>query len=282
MAEVVELDPLARLAQLEAWATERDQYIMMLQTKLNEFDERLSHIEEDISGLVSATESTRANVSDLGARLNPGLPSEVGQLREQIRSMTTHFVPPMDSAICGFFPDVFTQMHGKEFTLLWRGSQDEFRIHPLDCDREQTLVLILDTSGNIFGGVQIGFEVAVPGMWVQERPPGSPLILRSERVVPSPSSFIFTLKNPHLFSPTIFPRRRTVKGRSPSKPPGKVACFGDDILLDPVCNRPESNTTAFFGTTYVNDDLAVDASVFFTGGHYFTVREIEIFKITGY
>jgi hypothetical protein len=56
------------------------------------------------------------------------------------------------------FPPLFDEFRGKQFVLLWRGSRDglgarDFRGR---CDgHANTLTLILDTGGNVFGGVTL-------------------------------------------------------------------------------------------------------------------------------
>jgi hypothetical protein len=68
-----------------------------------------------------------------------------------------HGPPPSgwNSAIVPGFPKVFEDFKEKQFTLLWRGSGDGFRAGDFHgrCDAHpNTLILILDTDGNIFGG----------------------------------------------------------------------------------------------------------------------------------
>jgi hypothetical protein len=59
-----------------------------------------------------------------------------------------------DSAIVPDFPKLFEDFKAKEFTLLWRGTRDGFRANDFHnrCDEHSnTLTVILDTEGNIFG-----------------------------------------------------------------------------------------------------------------------------------
>jgi hypothetical protein len=61
----------------------------------------------------------------------------------------------LDSQIVSSFPRLFDEFRGKRFVLLWRGSRDGFggRDFHGRCDgRANTLTLILDTGGNVFGG----------------------------------------------------------------------------------------------------------------------------------
>jgi hypothetical protein len=60
-----------------------------------------------------------------------------------------------NSAICPDFPTLFEDFKEKQFASLWRGSRDGFGKHDFHsrCDgHPNTLTVILDTDGNIFGG----------------------------------------------------------------------------------------------------------------------------------
>jgi hypothetical protein len=70
-----------------------------------------------------------------------------------------HPPPPlaleMDSVIVSDFPPLFEEFRVKCFNLLWRSSRNGFTAQefPLRCDgRTNTLTLISDTDGNVFGG----------------------------------------------------------------------------------------------------------------------------------
>jgi hypothetical protein len=63
--------------------------------------------------------------------------------------------PGFDSLIASDFPLLFEEFRAKRFNLLWRGSRDGFTAQEfhLRCDgRANTLTLISDTDGNVFGG----------------------------------------------------------------------------------------------------------------------------------
>jgi hypothetical protein len=68
-----------------------------------------------------------------------------------------HRPPPLgfDSLIVPEFPPLFKEFRSKCFNLLWRDSRDGFtagQFH-LRCDGQaNTLTLISDTDGNVFGG----------------------------------------------------------------------------------------------------------------------------------
>jgi hypothetical protein len=63
--------------------------------------------------------------------------------------------PPLDSRIISDFPEIFAEFREKHFNILWRGSRDGFKAREFHgrCDgHANTLTVILDTKGNIFGG----------------------------------------------------------------------------------------------------------------------------------
>jgi hypothetical protein len=169
------------------------------------------------------------------------------------------------SAISPDFPALFDDFKKKQFTLLWRGSRDGFcaRYFHDRCDwHPNTLTVILDTGGNIFGGF-------TPVEWDWVRKHKSDLSLKS---------FVFTLKNPH----NVPARRFALKNEHKDKAilcsfeygpyfPGGIAVFDD-------CNANTDNVTKFFGETYTND-TGLNGKTFFTGSKYFRVKEIEVFEI---
>jgi hypothetical protein len=61
----------------------------------------------------------------------------------------------LDSLIVSNFPEIFSDFRGKDFKLLWRGSRNGFEVQEFHrrCDgHSNTLTVILDTNGNLFGG----------------------------------------------------------------------------------------------------------------------------------
>jgi hypothetical protein len=68
--------------------------------------------------------------------------------------LTAHHPFP-DSRIISDFPEIFAEFRGKQFSLLWRGSRNGFKAQEFHhrCDgHANTLTVIVDTEGNIFGG----------------------------------------------------------------------------------------------------------------------------------
>jgi hypothetical protein len=78
-----------------------------------------------------------------------------GELRYGFRRF---FAPPLssfDSVIVSELPEFFAGFLEKSFTLLWRGGRDGFDAKTFHgrCDgHANTLTLLMDTDGNIFGG----------------------------------------------------------------------------------------------------------------------------------
>jgi hypothetical protein len=94
--------------------------------------------------------------------------------------------PELDSLIVSSFPPLFDEFRGKRFVLLWRGSSDGFGAEDFHgrCDgHANTLTLVLDTDGNVFGGY-------MPLQWESA-------LSMKYKCDDSLKSFLFTLKNPH-------------------------------------------------------------------------------------
>jgi hypothetical protein len=97
------------------------------------------------------------------------------------------------------FPAIFAEFRGKHLKILWRGSRDGFGADAFHgpCDgHANTLTVILDTDGNIFGGFP-------PVEWES---------LSGWKYQPDDSrkSFMFTLKNPHNIAAEIYVEGRRV------------------------------------------------------------------------
>jgi hypothetical protein len=102
--------------------------------------------------------------------------------------------PALDSVIVLSFPAIFAEFRGKRFQILWRGARDGFGADEFHgrCDgHANTLTVILDTKGNIFGGF-------TPVAWASREWYGNS---RDDDNCAKPDdsqkSFLFTLKNPH-------------------------------------------------------------------------------------
>jgi hypothetical protein len=165
------------------------------------------------------------------------------------------------------FPEIFAEFKERQFTLLWRGSRDGFRAGDFHsrCDgRANTLVVILDMNGNIFGGF-------TPVEWE------SPMEL-TYKADPSLKSFLFTLKNPHNFPARRFALKVEKKDKAIYCWSGIGPVFGTDIAVRENCNAHTYSHTGL-GDSYTNDTGLV-GKTFFTGSQKFQVKEIEVFEIT--
>jgi hypothetical protein len=173
------------------------------------------------------------------------------------------------------FPDIFAEFRGKQFSLLWRGSRDGFGAHDFHrlCDHHpNTLTVIQDTDGNIFGGFTPVEWDSRLRLWRWDG-------IDCCKSDPSLKSFLFTIKNPHNFPARIFPL----------KPEGmKYAIYseaesGPDFVdiganTSPRTSRVRPRPGEWFGQYYTND-TGYDGVSFFTNSLVFTVREVEVFYI---
>jgi hypothetical protein len=140
------------------------------------------------------------------------------------RSWSTIF--PKDfsgfSAFWGFVA-IFEDFKQQKFSLLWRGSRDGFKAQQFHtfCDgHPNTLTLILDTDGNVFGGfTPVEWELGM-GMCKAD---------------PSLKSFLFTLMNPHNVPARRFALNAERKDEA-------IYCWSDcgphfcDIVVSDDCN----------------------------------------------
>jgi hypothetical protein len=94
---------------------------------------------------------------------------------------------PPDSRIISHFPEIFAEFLGEQFSFLWRGSRDGFgakEFHRLCDGRANTLSVILDTEGTIFGGF-------APVEWESRKPwPAEEFSFRAEQSVQPPDGEI--------------------------------------------------------------------------------------------
>jgi hypothetical protein len=173
--------------------------------------------------------------------------------------------PAFTSLIVADFPALFAEFRGKCFTLLWRGRRDGFgaRDFHRSCDgHTNTLTLIEDTKGNIFGGF-------TPVEWES---------CNWYKADPSVKSFLFTLKNPHNFPARKFVLMAAWKGRAIYCHPSCGPYFWGIVVVD-NCNANPQNHTRHFGQYYANS-TGLPEKTFFTGSEDFIVKEIEVFEIT--
>jgi hypothetical protein len=177
----------------------------------------------------------------------------------------------MDSLIVKECPPLLDEFQKKQFTLLWKGNSDGFNADDFHrcCDNHpNTLTLILDTEGNMFGGF-------TPVKWEHDCGFKADESLRS---------FLFSLRNPHGIQPRRFPLKQKQHKDVIFCDDGWCATFGDngDIWVKNQCNIHKDNHT-HFGTIWQKSTAYKDKTEqknFFTGAERFTVKEIEVFEIT--
>jgi hypothetical protein len=177
-------------------------------------------------------------------------------------------IPSFDSVIISDFPEILAELQGKQFCLLLRGNRDGFTAKEFHgrCDgHANTLTVILDTKGNIFGGF-------TPLKWESPR--------KGEfKSDDSLKGFVFTLKNPHNLPAQRFSLKAERKNEAILCASGWGSCFGDDICISDKCNENTMSYTYNFGFCYTND-TGLDKKIVLTGSQRFKVDEIEVFEIT--
>jgi hypothetical protein len=182
------------------------------------------------------------------------------------------------SLIVADFPAPFAEFRRNRFTLLWRGSRDGFDVRDFrgHCDgHANTLTLVLDTEGNIFGGF-------TPVEWESREYSyqarialGRSNCYKADR---SLKSFLFTLQNPHDFPAMKFALKAEEKDKA-------IECNSSwgpafyNIGVGSYCNANTASSTYAYGSSYAND-TGLDGNTFFTGSTHFSVKEIEVFEVT--
>jgi hypothetical protein len=175
-------------------------------------------------------------------------------------------LPLFDSRIISDFPDIFAEFHGKGFSLLWRGSRDGFSAKEFHdrCDgHANTLTVILDTEGNIFGGF-------TPVEWDSHS---------DFKADDSQKSFLFTVKNPHNFPARRFALKAEKKQQAIYCHGAYGPWFYGGIAVWIYGNTNKGSWTNF-DSSYINDTGLNNKVNFFTGSFNFQVKEIEVLEIS--
>jgi hypothetical protein len=261
---MVDLEARERIQELEEQGVQLDREIEDLSGRLSRLAATLEAVRAAGSGPAAARPIDSSAVPANPPMPKPAVPS----------------VPApagFASLIVADFPALFAEFRGKRFTLLWRGSRDGFLANDFHgrCDgHANTLTLIEDTEGNIFGGF-------TPVEWESREwnAQATEALGRNNcfKADPSLKSFLFTLKNPENFPARKFALKAAKKDQA-------IFCdnrwgphFGDIRVWD-NCNANTDSFT-YLGDTYTND-TGLKEKTFFTGSGYFTVKEIEVFEIT--
>jgi hypothetical protein len=181
-----------------------------------------------------------------------------------------------DLRIMSDIPKIFAEFRGKLFSLLWRGSRDGFSASKFHgrCDGQaNTLTLIFDTNGNIFGGF-------TPLQWeslVWNRKAGNEN--NTFKTDENQKSFVFTLKNPHNFPARKFALKADKKDRAIICDSEFGPFFPGGFCVSDNCNTNIESRAGMFGLCYTND-TGLDRETFLAGSRSFQVKEIEVFEIT--
>jgi hypothetical protein len=193
------------------------------------------------------------------------LEADVLQIKVQINSTVLSPIPlplalQFDSQIFSGFALPFAEFREKQFVLLWRGSRDGFGAIDFHsrCDgHANTLTLILDTDGNVFGGFTLVEWESVSGKYKCDN---------------SLRSFLFTLKNPHNTPAMTFalkPERKEYAIYAHSSY-GPIFGGGCDLVVYSQCNTNANSSTHCIGNTYTNDSGVANDKLF-TGSARFKV-----------
>jgi hypothetical protein len=249
-------------AQLSDFRNSAEHQIFVLRARVEAIEVLLS---ATVAALPKAEVSPLSRFVDevegLAASSEPGF----ARFSRAIFALKSWILP--DSAIVAEWPALFAEFRGKRFALLWRGSRDGFRasdFHGRCGGHANTLALIQDTEGNIFGGF-------TPVAWESS-------LQWKFKADPSLKSFLVTLKNPH----NIPARKFALKAEKKDE-----AICGDflrgphfwDVGVYDNCNANTSSYAHHFGESYAND-TGRDGKTFFTGSERFAVKEIEVFEVT--
>jgi hypothetical protein len=258
-----------RIAAVEEKAEQHGRTIAILKDKFMQLSADIGRL---AGGMRALSDEVSAQKTQITAE---GLSAEFAELRREVSALKVKVgemaVPSPVAAPGGFdsltvsdFPAIFAEFRGKQCKLLWRVSRDGFGASQFHgrCDgHADTLSVILDTEGNIFGGF-------TPVKW--DSTSGC-------KADDSEKSFLFTLKNPHNIDPRRFALIPAAKHRAIYCGSGWGPCFHDMCVSDD-CNTNIRSYT-YLGLTYTND-TGLDGKTVFTGSMYFQVKEIEVFEIT--
>jgi hypothetical protein len=178
------------------------------------------------------------------------------------------------SRIIGHLPALLAEFREKSFSLLWRGSRDGFRANDFHgrCDgHPNTLTLVKDTDGNIFGGF-------TPIAWESYVGPTPDRMM--PKADPSLRSFLFTLKNPHGLPPRKFPLDAAHKDRAIwcSSVWGPRFPFG--VSISDNCALGCTNIARIADNCPYRNDTGIQGTTLLSGSPGFTVKEIEVFEVT--
>jgi hypothetical protein len=178
-------------------------------------------------------------------------------------SGTGQGVPELLRGLC----EMLIAREGKlyRFELLWRGSRDGFRARDFHqrCDgHANTIALIRDSNGNIFGGF-------TPLPWE------SPFFAKAKED-PTNQTFVFTLTNPGNCPATIFAQLHPLSAIRVDRKRGPS--FGDGVLMISDECTTQNSDSGNIDVSFHND-TGLDGATLLTGSSTFLVSEIEVFEV---
>jgi hypothetical protein len=272
-----------KISTLDEQVSQQERRITALEGKLlrvnqvcNEFismKTALSRVPTEVQGLFERVEAISTRIAS-----EPTSPSSPLSPSALVRPSAPSSFPLLDSKIITDFPSIFSDFNKREFLLLYRGSRDGSTAEAFHsrCDgHTNTLTVILDTGGNVFGGF-------TPLSWESRDWNGKQDLENNIRKCDeSQKSFLFTLKNPHNVIARTFRLKSDRKQFAIlcDRPDGPIFGYGSpDLCVFSASGGQSSNATTGFGTSYVND-TGLPGRTFFTGSEKFDVREIEVFEV---
>jgi hypothetical protein len=182
-----------------------------LTSEHSDLSDRLSALEEltlEQGRHLAALQTTATELNDAFRRISE-LEKTVNAIQKPATNLVVAPAPrQLDSQIIGKLPALFVEFQRKQFQLLWRGTRDGFKVADFHnrCDGHgNTLVVIKDTKGNVFGGF-------TPAAWESRvKLGGGANRYKGDDTI---SSWLFTLTNPHKIAPRKFHLKREYKNRA--------------------------------------------------------------------
>jgi hypothetical protein len=259
-------------------STEKDLGLMQVRLSRGECD--VDRLASEVQGFRTHSEVTAQQLTDCETKLSP-LEVDVLQMKTAFSlfkaQINSRIISPIglpltlqfNSRIVSDIASPFAEFREKQFVLLWRGSRDG--LHATDfhsrCDgHANTLAVILDTDGNIFGGF-------TPVEW--ESASGK---YKSDNRL---RSFLFTLRNPHNTPAMTFALKPERKESAIDAHSSYCPIFGGGyvLLVYSRCNTNTNSHMHCLGHAYTNDSGVANDKLF-TGSTNFKVKQIEGFEIT--
>jgi hypothetical protein len=230
---------------------------------------RIAALEDQVSELLKTTAAT----TEAHEKAMDAANARIAELERVLLRLVKVVPGYFESTIVEDFPEIFAGFRNDRFKLLWRGSRDGFGAAEFHarCDRHSnTLTLIEDSEGNIFGGyTPVEWESRV---WNGKNQMENNTLKSDESL----KSFLFTLKNPHGVAPRRFVLKPEMRHSAIAADARLGPVFTDLAICDQSNSGPVNGTK--LGVTYVNG-TSVDGATFFAGAKRFVVKEIEVFEL---